>query len=244
MRGRLVAMLLVATACACSTKNAVNASSDSNWSIASNRVTTVVLGAQRQGQATYYDFANGDGACMFGSSPNDMNVAALNAPDYSNAAFCGACADVTGPKGMTRVRIVDECPECPSGNLDLSPQAFAKIADLQQGRVPITWNLVACDVTGPVNYRYKDGSNPYWTAVQVANHRLPITKFEWSSDGVHFAEVARTDYNYFVEANGFGASPVTVRITAIDGQAQNQTLTDSLPAVQELLVTDGDAQFK
>jgi len=43
-----------------------------------------------------------------------------------------------------------------------------------------------------------------------------------------------------VDAGGFGASPVTVRITAIDGQ----TLTDSLPSVQELLVVQGHAQFQ
>ena len=28
-----------------------------------------------QGIATYYDFANGDGNCMFGPSPNDLLVA-------------------------------------------------------------------------------------------------------------------------------------------------------------------------
>ena len=240
MYGRLAALLLLATPCACSTKDANKSATNSNWSVASNPTTTVVLGDARTGQATYYDFANGDGACMFGASPDDMNVAALNKPDYSNAAFCGACADVTGPNGTIRVRLVDQCPECPSGNLDLSPQAFAKIADLQQGRVPITWNVVACDVTGPVNYRFKDGSSQWWTAVQIANHRLPITKFEWSSDGSNFKEVARTDYNFFVDAGGFGASPVTVRITAIDGQ----TLTDSLPSVQELLVVQGHAQFQ
>ncbi len=224
----------------CSTKDAAKSSNDSNWSVATTPKTTIVLGEQRTGEATYYDTANGDGACMFGPSPNDMNVAALNAPDYSNAAYCGACADVTGPNGTVRVRIVDECPECPSGNLDLSPQAFQQIAELSLGRVPITWNLVACDVTGPVKYKYKDGSNPYWTAVQVDNHRLPITKFEWSADGTQFNEIPRQDYNYFLAASGFGPNPVTVRITAIDGQ----TLTDALPAVQELLVVDGHAQFQ
>jgi expansin (peptidoglycan-binding protein) len=227
---------------ACSNKDAATSSSGdgSNWNVSTNPTTTVELGQQRTGEATYYDFANGDGACMFGPSPNDMNVAALNAPDYSSAAWCGACADVTGPNGSVRVRIVDECPECPSGNLDLSPQAFQQIAELAQGRVSITWSFVACDVTGPVKYKYKDGSNPWWTAVQVSNHRLPITKFEWSADGTQFTEMPRQDYNYFLAASGFGPNSVTVRITAIDGQ----TLTDTLPAVQELLVVDGHAQFQ
>ena len=32
-----------------------------------------------------------------------------------------------------------QCPSCKSGALDLSPAAFAKIAHIDQGRVPISW---------------------------------------------------------------------------------------------------------
>lgn len=212
----------------------------STWNVSPTNKTTIQLGEHRSGQATYYDFANGDGACSFGPSPDAMNVAALNAPDYANAAWCGACADVTGPNGSVRLRIVDLCPECPSGNLDLSPQAFSQIAAMEAGRVAIDWSFVACDLIGPVTYRYKDGANQWWTAVLVANHRLPIAKFEVSNDGTTFREVPREDYNYFVDTSGFGPDAVTVRITSIDGQ----TLIDTLPPVQEYLVVEGKAQFQ
>lgn len=226
---------------ACSTdEEGAKGGNGSTWNVSPTTKTNIQLGEPRSGQATYYDSANGDGACSFGPSPEAMNVAALNAPDYANAAWCGACADVTGPSGSVRVRIVDKCPECPSGNLDLSPQAFAQIAAMELGRVAINWEFVACDLVGPVKYRYKDGANQWWTAVQVSNHRLPITKFEFSTDGTTFREVAREDYNYFVDASGFGASAVTVRITATDGQ----TLVDTLPPVQEYLVVEGRAQFQ
>jgi expansin (peptidoglycan-binding protein) len=234
--------LLVATTflvCACSSSDSNKTSDNSNWNMSAGPVTTIPLGEVRTGEATYYTFANGDGACMFGPSPDDLNVAALNAQDWSTAAYCGACADVTGPSGKVRVRLVDQCPECPSGNLDLSPQAFQQIAAMDLGRVPITWNLVACDVIGPVKYRFKDGSSQWWTAVQVLNHRLPITHFEWSADGTQFKSIARSDYNYFLDESGFGPTGVTVRITAGD-----QVLVDSLPPVQELLVVDGRAQFQ
>jgi expansin (peptidoglycan-binding protein) len=223
---------------ACSSEGAKPKDS-SGWSV-SDPTTNIVLGEQRTGQATYYTTANGDGACMFGPSPDDLNVAALNAVDWATAAYCGACADVAGPNGSVRVRIVDQCPECPSGNLDLSPQAFSQIAAMEQGRVSITWNLVACDVSGPVRYRFKDGSSQWWTAVQVINHRYPITTFEWSADGASFKQISRTDYNYFLDESGFGPSPVTVRITASNG-AQ---LTDSLPAAQDSLMVDGKGQFQ
>jgi expansin len=238
MRLMFSVAVLAGVSLACSSNDS-GKTSTSGWNMSPNQTTNIVLGEQRTGEATYYTFANGDGACMFGPSPDDLNVAALNAPDWSTAAYCGACADVTGPSGKVRVRIVDQCPECPSGNLDLSPQAFDQIAARELGRVAITWNLVACDVTGPVRYRYKDGANAWWTAVQVLNHRLPITTFEWSSDGATFKAIPRQDYNYFLDASGFGDQPVTVRITAISGDQ----LVDTLPAVQEYLVADGHAQF-
>ena len=103
------------------------------------------------------------------------------------------------------------------------------------------WQFTACDVTGPVSYKYKDGANEWWTAVQVRNHRLPVTSLEWSSDdGATWNPTERQDYNYFLADSGFGADPVKVRITAVDGQ----TLVDDLPAVQAEAVFQGAAQFR
>lgn len=197
------------------------------------------IGEARSGEGTYYD-ATGDGACMLGPSPNDMDVAAINQPDWSGSSLCGACADVTGPNGSVTVRIVDRCPECRAGDLDMSPQAFDKIAEHVAGRVPITWKLVTCGVVGPIRYEYKDGSNEWWTAVQVQNHRLPVTAMEYSRDGSAYEAMQRTDYNYFLTESGFGPNPVRVRVTAIDGQV----LEDELPTVAELVVTEGQSQFR
>jgi expansin (peptidoglycan-binding protein) len=199
----------------------------------------VALGERSEGEGTYYD-ANGSGACSFDTVSGPLFVAALNAPDWAGSALCGACAQVEGPNGSVTVRIVDQCPECRSGDLDLSPQAFAELAPLEQGRIPIEWTLASCEVTGPLRYLYKDGSNPWWTAVQVRNHRLPIAKFEWAPAGGAFQELARTDYNYFLTESGFGEGAVRVRVTAVDGQV----LEDDLPPVQEGLETPGAAQFE
>ncbi|KAK9728904.1 hypothetical protein K7432_000727 [Basidiobolus ranarum] len=98
-----------------------------------------------QGDATYY--APGLGACETTSGPSDM-IAALNAPQYGNAprgsASCFKCATVTGPKGNVKVKIVDKCPGCKHGDLDLSPAAFNQIADEASGRVSITWAFSSC----------------------------------------------------------------------------------------------------
>jgi expansin (peptidoglycan-binding protein) len=196
------------------------------------------LGEVQQGIATYYDFANGDGACMFGPSPDDLDVAAMNAEQWAGSGVCGACASVTGPKGSVVVRIVDLCPECKKGHLDLSPQAFGKIADLPQGRVDIAWRLQACAVSGNVRYRIKDGSSQWWTAIQVRNHRVPVRSLAYRKDGA-WVDVPREDYNYFVVQDGVGPGPFTVRVTAWDGQ----TLEDEIPGPNADAEYEGKGQF-
>lgn len=173
------------------------------------------------GDGTYYA-ADGSGNCSFDASPDDLLVAAMNHPDYGTAGWCGACVEVTGPKGTVTVRVVDQCPECAKGALDLSPQAFDQIADHAAGRVTITWHEVACAVSGPIAYHFKDGSNPFWTAIQVRNARYPIAKLEAMTGGA-YVELPRLDYNYFVKADGLGAGPYQLRVTDQRGHVVEDT---------------------
>ncbi len=198
----------------------------------------VPIGTPQKGEGTYYD-ADGSGNCSFDPSPGDLDVAAMNEVDYAGSAVCGACAEVTGPKGKVTVRIVDQCPGCKKGDLDMSPQAFDKVGEHSAGRIAITWSVVPCAVTGNVTYRFKEGSSQYWTAIQVRNHKLPITKLEFKKDGAYTA-VKRESYNYFVDAAGAGPGPVTIRLTALDGQ----TIEDTLPGVIDSAVVQGKSQFK
>ncbi len=169
------------------------------------------------GKATYYP-ATGAGKCSFERSPDDLMVAALNAPDYGRAAWCGACLAVTGPRGEVTVRVVDRCPRCKRGDLDLSRQAFAHIAPLSVGRVKISWRVVPCPVTGPIAYQLKPGSNASWVAFQVRNHRHAIARLEarGADPGAPYREIARADYNYFVAA-GLGPGPFALRVTDVHG---------------------------
>ncbi|KAL1918112.1 uncharacterized protein VTP21DRAFT_3378 [Calcarisporiella thermophila] len=96
------------------------------------------------GQGTFYDV--GADACGSKSKNSDM-VAALNAPQFGKGDTtknrnCGRRVLIFGPKGMVVVKIVDLCPGCKNGDLDLSPTAFKKIANLSQGRVPIKWKFL------------------------------------------------------------------------------------------------------
>lgn len=194
---------------------------------------------QRTGEATYYDFADGSGNCSFPATPDDLMVGAMNHTDYAESAVCGACVSIDGPLGSVTVRIVDQCPECPEGDIDLSPEAFENIAELSAGRVPISWSYVPCDVGGPIVYHFKDGSNPYWTAVQIRNHVTPIARVEAADAGGSFFELGRADYNYFIAESGLGDGPYTFRVTDVLGE----TLEDVGIALAPEEEVAGSAQF-
>lgn len=175
------------------------------------------------GEGTYYFEADGGGNCMFDPTPNDLMVGAMNETQYANADLCGAYVELTGPKGTITVRIVDRCPECQPGDIDLSTAAFDRIAERIQGRVPISWRVISPALSGPIAYRFKEGSNQWWTAVQIRNHRNPIAKLEYRNAAGQWIAVTRERYNYFVEPAGMGPGPYTFRVTDIYGNV----LTDS-----------------
>ena len=110
--------LLAATACSgdATTGTAVASAGDGGDAASG---TGAPFGDVHDGVATYYD-ATGAGACSFDPTPGDLDVAAMNAPEFAGSAVCGECVAVTGPRGSVTVRIVDLCPECLAGHLDLS----------------------------------------------------------------------------------------------------------------------------
>ena len=172
------------------------------------------IGPVHSGEGTYYN-ATGAGNCAFPASPQNLMVAAMNHIDYGTADLCGATIRVNGPKGSVDVRIVDQCPECPQGDVDLSREAFAVIADIPQGRVPITWQIISPALDGPISYYFKPDSSQWWAGIQIRNHRNPIAKFEYRS-GNTFIEVPRQSYNFF-EVSGMGVGPYTFRVTDVLG---------------------------
>jgi expansin (peptidoglycan-binding protein) len=167
------------------------------------------------GDGTFYA-ADGSGSCSFEPTGDPM-IAAMNHDDYAGSAACGACVHLVGPSGEVTVRIVDQCPECHPGDLDLGPEAFSRIADPTLGRVAIHWKYVPCDVSGPLVYHFKQGSNEWWTAVQIRSSRYAIKSLEFKRDG-QYVGVDRLDYNYFVADAGMGPGPYAFRVTDVWGQ--------------------------
>lgn len=169
------------------------------------------------GVATVYKAGVGDGACSYGPS-SDMMIAAMNTTDYEASRACGAYVRVHAANGASvTVRITNECPlPCAPGQLDLSEQAFAKLAPTSTGRIAITWSLLSPSTSGTISIRYKTGSSPYWCGIQAIGHRNPLARLEVrTSSG--WRQLARTDYNYFLSPNGSGCGGA-IRLTDIYGE--------------------------
>ncbi|MDD4964699.1 MAG: expansin EXLX1 family cellulose-binding protein [Gallionella sp.] len=192
-----------------------------------------------QGISSYYK-ATGKGQCSFDANAKDLMVAAVNRRDYNKAALCGAYLRVKGSKGEVVVRVVDGCPGCKAGGLDLSKQAFAQVADLRKGRERTTWQIESPLLETPVQYRFKKGSNAFCTSVQILNHRNPIAKLEFqNSEGIWVA-IPRMAYNYFVQKKPrMGAGPYTFRVTDFYG---NSLVDKDIPLKTGVLIA-GTQQF-
>ncbi|SQD95697.1 MULTISPECIES: expansin EXLX1 family cellulose-binding protein [unclassified Parafrankia] len=188
-------------------------------------------GVVRTGPATHYG-ADGGGNCMFDRLTDPaMPVVAMNELDYETARACGAYIEVTGPGGTTVVKVTDRCPECGPGHLDLSQQAFARIAGGVPGLVDVTWRLVSPADIGSVQFRVKEGSSAYWLAIQVRNHRNPVVSLEVRVNGAWTA-LPREMWNYFVAPQGLGPGPFTVRITDVYGEQLVETVNLAPASVQ------------
>jgi len=176
----------------------------------------IAPGRTYQGVATAYDIGDGNGACLFGATSDTM-TAAMNTADYETSKACGAYVRVKAGGAAITVRITNECPApCAPGQLDLSQQAFSKLAALSVGRLPITWSLVSPGIDGNLSVRYKTGSSQYWCGIQVLNHRNPVARLEVRSGG-SWMRLARTGYNFFLSEQGAGCGG-SLRITDIYGE--------------------------
>lgn len=195
-------------------------------------------GVTYQGVATEYSAADGDGACLFGPA-GDMMIAAMNETDYQNSEACGAHVLVRAAGGATvTVLITNECPlPCAPGQLDLSQQAFAKIADPRAGRVPITWQLISPATSSTISIRYKTGSSRYWCGLQVIGERNPVARLEVST-GSGWQQLPRSSYNYFLSGDGTGCGRA-IRITDVYGQ---QLTTAAMP-IEPNVVQPARIQF-
>ncbi|WVQ78664.1 hypothetical protein IAT38_000751 [Cryptococcus sp. DSM 104549] len=101
---------------------------------------TLVPRASYTGVGTFY--YTGLGACGQYSSDSDYMVA-LNSAQYGSGYPGPQCFKYitiqVGSKQISNVEILDECPTCDYGSLDLSPGLFTQFAGEDAGTIHLTW---------------------------------------------------------------------------------------------------------
>ncbi|GIJ80079.1 expansin EXLX1 family cellulose-binding protein [Micromonospora phaseoli] len=182
-------------------------------------------GTLNKGKATFYDSKGAGGNCSYPAAPADRLYVALGPSEYADGAACGGYLDVTGPKGKVRVMVMDQCPECAPGHVDLSREAFARIAEPVQGIVNVSYRMVGDPpLAGPLTFRIKEGASRYWFAVLVAGHGNPLRAVEvrQGSSGAWRA-ASRESYNYWLIDSGAGPGPYQIRVTDTRGHRATAT---------------------
>jgi len=157
--------------------------------------------------------------CSYPSPPADQLFVAMSPDEYDNAAPCGSYLEVHGPGGSVRVEVIDQCPGCGDGHIDLSETAFSALAPLNQGLINVTYQtLVNPSLPGPISLVVKQGSSPYWLALLAMNTGNALASVQvQSASGGGWYSLVRASYNYWIAQSGAGAGPFTVRLTDIQG---------------------------
>ena len=131
------------------------------------------------GIATHY-VLEGLPNCSYPAPPANGLFVALSPSEYDSAAACGGYMTVTGPNGSSvTVQVIDQCPECATGHIDLSEPAFAELAPLSAGLINVQYQyLVDPPLPGPVTMEVKQGSSQYWLALLADNTGNPLASVQ------------------------------------------------------------------
>uniref|UniRef100_K3W6A0 Expansin-like EG45 domain-containing protein n=1 Tax=Globisporangium ultimum (strain ATCC 200006 / CBS 805.95 / DAOM BR144) TaxID=431595 RepID=K3W6A0_GLOUD len=201
-----------------------------------------------EGDGTTYTLGQvSAGNCNFmaAAAAASDNYAAINDPQWNAMKNCGRCAEVSCTDDSCAdkttkavVYILDRCPECKQGDLDLSPSVFTKLTGSTPSRKKIKWRFVDCPVSGSIKYCLKGGSNAFWTAIQPANTVAGV-----ASVAINGKTPTMVDSAYYYLLNGNGAvqtdlSSVKVTLTSVGGEIVEETV-----ALTAGSCTDGKLQF-
>lgn len=166
------------------------------------------------GSASYYT-AGRNGMCNIGTPPDGAYVAVGRA-EYAGGKACGTYLDVTGPAGAVRVQVVDLCPGCPAGKIDLAKGAFARIGPLSAGIVPVTYGTVRDPQVGPLQVKLSGGTGHSSLTAVVNNHGNPLSGVELQTPA-GFVAMRHGEDNTWTAPSGAASAPVSLRISDMYG---------------------------
>ncbi|KAI0437398.1 RlpA-like double-psi beta-barrel-protein domain-containing protein-containing protein [Xylaria telfairii] len=101
-----------------------------------DNATTVARSQSFTGDITYYQ--PGLGACGETSSDSEA-VVAMSPAQY--AGNCGKSITISKDGKTAQAKVVDKCPACASGSIDVSSTVFGSLVDLSVGRTTVSWSF-------------------------------------------------------------------------------------------------------
>ncbi len=175
-----------------------------------------------EGEVTAYGSAWEGGACLYQSLPEEgkRQFVAINRVLWMELGMqnvCGRCVKMEYNGNAAIGMISNLCPECKRGDLDLSDALYYNLTGSTPSRLPFKWSLEDCDermgVSGNIHFFIKDGSNPWWLAVQPVNFKVPMIQMsiEYPMGKVSDMPFGVGGLNYYI-AQGLAINgPFTLR---------------------------------
>lgn len=225
-------------------------------------VPVAIASAAITGTSTFYGGNLQGGACSFSTYtlPAGVYGTAYSGSAWNSAEKCGACIRVTaGGNSLIAMvslssslipcslhqyprilsanmrQIVDKCPECDEGHLDLFENAFHTLSPSATGLLATSYDFVECPISSPLILHTKTGVSVWWFSIQVVNATEAVAKLEVSTNGGStWTSLMRQDYNFFEYSSGFGTNnpTVTVRVTSESGKTVVVKNVSAAPDVQ------------
>lgn len=190
------------------------------------------------GNVTDPEFSSG-GACNYGPT-RILNYAAVHVniePGddegiWDGGRHCGDCLRVqvgsdTGWRSIV-VRIVDKCPDTYCG-VDLGGNPAKELMGSQPGRYNGKWEWVDCEGAPGVSdgepaLYVKEGSNAWWSIVQVRNGPSAVVSMSWEGGEFSWASEAENFYKVPEEVLKLNEE-IRIFIKYRNGEADTLTVT-------------------
>ncbi|KAE9977683.1 hypothetical protein BLS_001207 [Venturia inaequalis] len=177
-------------------------------------------------EASHYIGSVAGGACGFNTYrvPAGIYGAALSSANWYDAGNCGACLEVTGPRGnKIMAMVVDKCPGCAPNFLNIMEGGYNTLLTGQsfRDRINVEWHIVSCRIAQPLAVQNAAGASPHWFSLQIQNSNYPVSHIEVSNDnGKTWESTVSRDYNYFEGARmgGFETDTVDLKISCFNGR--------------------------
>jgi len=184
-------------------------------------------GRTYQGTATTDDADWSIGNCLLSRwpQPKGLEPLAIAQNLWDSSRMCGACVAITSSFG-THLGIVTDQSDVKPNSLDLGREMWSEVSNHQKSTaLPITWQLVSCNFTAPMQFYNKEGVNPQYTAIQVAGANKPIKSLEAqvtdgknSGGGGWVKLVRQSNSNHFTPSGGGLGTSADLRVTCDDGK--------------------------